>query len=135
MVGAMRLGAWLRPGEGIGWLAVGTMPNSLYRMPVVYIFLACVFCYSLFFPFSLSFLKKNQILPSFCPADHVSDWQPRIVLGVVEARSVDVKKTTDFSLNNNSIKKSSMDQPGKSANPARGQLYRENEYFPVLVHA
>ena len=26
-------------------------------------------------------------------------------------------------------------QPGKVANPARGQLYRENEYFPVLVRA
>ena len=30
----------------------------------------------------------------FCSADHVSDWQPRILLGMVEARSVDVKKTT-----------------------------------------
>ena len=26
-----------------------------------------------------------------------------------------------------------MDQPGKVANPARGQLNRENEYFPVRV--
>ena len=25
---------------------------------------------------------------SFCPADHVPDWHPRIVLGMVEARSV-----------------------------------------------
>ena len=29
----------------------------------------------------------------------------------------------------------SMDQPGKVANPARGQLNRENEYFPVRVRA
>ena len=28
-----------------------------------------------------------------------------------------------------------MDQPGKAANPARGQLNRENEYSPVLVRA
>ena len=28
-----------------------------------------------------------------------------------------------------------MDQPGKVANPARGQLKRENEYFPVPVRA
>ena len=28
-----------------------------------------------------------------------------------------------------------MDQPGKLANPARGQLNRENEYFPVRVRA
>ena len=30
----------------------------------------------------------------FCPADHVPDWQPRVLLGMVEARSVTVKKTT-----------------------------------------
>ena len=35
----------------MGWLAAGTMPNSLYRMPVVYLFLACVFCYSCSFLF------------------------------------------------------------------------------------
>ena len=29
----------------------------------------------------------------------------------------------------------SMDQPGKVANPARGQLSRENENFPVRVCA
>ena len=29
----------------------------------------------------------------------------------------------------------SMDQPGKVANPARGQLNRENEHFPVPVCA
>ena len=45
------LGAWLRAGEGIGWLAAGTMPNSLYRMPLAYLFLACVFCYSCSFLF------------------------------------------------------------------------------------
>ena len=29
----------------------------------------------------------------------------------------------------------SKDQPGKVANPARGQLSKENEYFPVPVRA
>ena len=29
----------------------------------------------------------------------------------------------------------SVDQPGKVANPARGQLNRENAYFPVPVRA
>ena len=29
----------------------------------------------------------------------------------------------------------SMDQPGKVVNPARVQLNREKEYFPVRVHA
>ena len=32
----------------------------------------------------------------FCPADHVPDWQPRVLLGMVEARSVNVKKTTTY---------------------------------------
>ena len=30
----------------------------------------------------------------FCPADHVPDWQPCVLLGMVEARSVNVKKIT-----------------------------------------
>ena len=29
----------------------------------------------------------------------------------------------------------SMDQPGKDTNPARGQLNRDNGYFPVPVRA
>ena len=29
----------------------------------------------------------------------------------------------------------SMDQPGKVTNPARGQLHKENVYFPVRVRA
>ena len=29
----------------------------------------------------------------------------------------------------------SIDQPGKVANPARGQLDRENKHFPVPVRA
>ena len=37
VVDVMRFGAWLRSGEGIGWLAAGTtvylVPNSLYRVP------------------------------------------------------------------------------------------------------
>ena len=52
MVDATRLGAWLQSGEGIGWLAAGTMPNSLYRVPFVYLFLACT-CILLFLFLSL----------------------------------------------------------------------------------
>ena len=40
----LRLVAWLRSGEGIGWHAAGTIPNSLYRVPF-YIFLARAFFY------------------------------------------------------------------------------------------
>ena len=98
------LGAWLRTGEDIGWLAAGTMPNSPYRMPLVYLFLTCVFCYScsflfvVFCVFVFFFCSHWSLvdvpLIFFCPADHVPDWQPRVLLGMVEARSVNVKKTT-----------------------------------------
>ena len=108
MVDATRfLGAWLRAGEGIGWLTAGTMPNSLYRMPLVYLFLNCVFCYSCSFLFLCVFVffcshwsLVDVPLIFFCPADHVPDWQSRVLLGMVEARSVNVKKTT--TKNNNS---------------------------------
>ena len=54
-------------------------------------------------PFSLSFFfvclcfsfaLVDVPLIFFCPADHVPDWQPHVLLGMVEARSVNVKKTT-----------------------------------------
>ena len=55
----------------------------------------CRFCLFVFFFCSLWSLVLIDVPPiSFCPADHVPDWQPRIVLGMVEARSVNVKKTT-----------------------------------------
>ena len=46
--------------------------------------------------FSLLSLELGRYVPLifFCPADHVPDWQPRVLLGMVEARSVNVKKTT-----------------------------------------
>ena len=83
--------------------------NSLYRMPLVYLFLTCVFCYScsflsvVFCVFVFFFCSHWSLvdvpLIFFCPADHVPDWQPRVLLGMVEARSVNVKKTTtNFSL-------------------------------------
>ena len=46
------------------------------------------------FSFCSHWSLVDVTLISFCPAAHVPDWQPRIVLGMVEARSVNVKKTT-----------------------------------------
>ena len=106
MVDATRLGAWLRSGEGFGWLAAGTMPNSLYRVPFVYLFLACVFCLKknhscsfLFIVLFVFFLVLSLELGR-CPSDLFLSSRPRtglattyIVLGMVEARSVNVKKT------------------------------------------
>ena len=89
VVDAMRLGAWLRSGEGIGWLAAGTIPNSLYRVPF-YLLLACVLChYSFLFAVFVLFLCSRWSFVDVplifsCIADHVPDWQPRILLGMVE---------------------------------------------------
>ena len=69
----------------------------------LYIYIYMYFVFPV--PFSLSFvclcfsllsleLGRCSSLIFFCPADHVPDWQPRVLLGMVEARSVNVKKTT-----------------------------------------
>ena len=99
MLPGTRLGAWLRSEEGIGWLAASTIPNSLYRVPFFYLFLACVFCFCsflfvvlvlvfvVFFFFCSRWSFADVPLIFFCPADRVPDWQLRILLGMVEARS------------------------------------------------
>ena len=56
-------------------------------------FLFVVFCVFVFF-FCSHWSLVDVPLIFFCPADHVPDWQPRVFLGMVEARSVNVKKTT-----------------------------------------
>ena len=97
MVDATRLGAWLRSGEGIGWLTTGTTPNSLhYGVPFFYIFPACVFCYCclLFVVFVLFrgvFVWSSADVPLifFCPADHAPDWQRRSIFPFLEDDRVD----------------------------------------------
>ena len=56
-------------------------------------FLFAVFCVFVFF-FCSHWSLVDVPLIFFCPADHVPEWQPRVLLGMVEARSVNVKKTT-----------------------------------------
>ena len=70
-------------------------PSSIFFWHVYFVFLV---------PFSLSFLfvflfcfhwiLVDVPLIFFCPADHVPDWQPRILLGMVDSRSGNVNKTT-----------------------------------------
>ena len=64
------------------------------------LFLACALsCCSLLFIscfvlFSFSCSRRSFVdahLIFSCPPDHVPDWQPRVLLGMVEARSVHVK--------------------------------------------
>ena len=61
--------------------------------------------------------EKNS---SSCSVDHEQGWQHYPV---------------NVCMYGHTYSKSIMDQPGKVANPARGQLNRENEYFPVHVRA
>ena len=61
---------------------------------LLFLFLSlCRFCLFVFF-FCSHWSLVDVPLIFFCSADHVPGWQPRILLGMVEARSVNVKKTT-----------------------------------------
>ena len=60
---------------------------------LLFLFLSlCRLCVCVFSLLSLELGRCSSDL--FCPADHVPDWQPRVLLGMVEARWVNVKKTT-----------------------------------------
>ena len=60
---------------------------------LLFLFLSlCRLCVCVFLCSHWSLVDVPPIF--FCPADHVPDWQPRVLLGMVEARSVNVKKTT-----------------------------------------
>ena len=63
---------------------------------LLFLFLSlCRLCVCIFLCSHWSLVDVPLIF--FCPADHVPDWQPRVLLGMVEARSVNVKKTTTVS--------------------------------------
>ena len=71
--------------------------SSIFFLAGIYWYRSFLFVVSVsfryvFFCSRWSFVDVPLIF--FCPADQVPDWQPRILLGMVEARSVNVKKTT-----------------------------------------
>ena len=64
---------------------------------LLFLSLCRFFCVFVFF-FCSHWSLVDVPLIFFCPADHVlPDWQPLILLGMVEARSVNVKKTSSMS--------------------------------------
>ena len=73
------------------------------------------------------------------------DTEPMSERAHVSGVQVGLRLYSDFILKKNSEEttcfvygqhfQQSIDQPGMVVNPARGQLKRENEYFPVPVHA
>ena len=66
---------------------------------LLFLFLSlCRFCLFVFLFILLSLELGRCSSDLFCPANHVPEWQPRILLGMFEARSVNVKKTTTCTL-------------------------------------
>ena len=64
-------------------------PPSIFFWHVYFVILVA---FSLSFLFVFLFCSQWSLvdvpLIFFCPADHLPDWQPRILLGMVEVRSV-----------------------------------------------
>ena len=72
--------------------------SGLRILLFLFLSLFCRYCLFVFFFCSRWSLVDVPLMIFFCPADHVPDWQPRVLLGMVEARSVNVKKTTTMFL-------------------------------------
>ena len=72
-------------------------PSSIFfwhlYFVIVHFFLSFLFCFCCVFVVLVRAFVDAPLIFS-CPADHVPKWQPRMLLGMVEARSVNVKKTT-----------------------------------------
>ena len=71
-------------------------PSSIFFWHVYFVivpfFLSFLFCFLLCCLLSFKLCRCSS--DPFRTADHVSDWQSGILLGIVEARSVNAKKTT-----------------------------------------
>ena len=90
-----------------GWHYAKLSLSNARRLPfsgmcilLFFFFSLCRFCLFVFF-FCSHWSLVDVPLISFCRADHIPVWQPRtgIVLGMVEARSINVKKTTTTTSN------------------------------------
>ena len=62
-------------------------------MCVAFLFLFCRFCFHALVVALYYCTTVDVPLIFSCPADHVPDWQPRVLLGMVKTRSVDLKNT------------------------------------------
>ena len=76
-------------------LSLSSALLSFSGMCILLLFLSfAVFCFVFVVFFCSHWSLVDVPLIFFCLADHVPDWQPRILLSMAEARSVNVKKTT-----------------------------------------
>ena len=98
---ASRGGYRMARGRHYAKLSLSNAPRLSFSDLCILLFLflsLCRFCvFVLFFCSQWSLVDVPLIF--FCPADHVPDWQPRVLLGMVEVRSVNVKKTTTHKKN------------------------------------
>ena len=91
---ASRGGYRMARGRHYAKLSLSNAPRLSFSDLCILLFLfLSFFCVFVFF-FCSHWSLVDVPLIFFCPADHVPDWQPRVFLGMVEARSVNVKKTT-----------------------------------------
>ena len=75
-------------------LSLSNAPRLSFSDLCILLFLFLSFLCVFVFFFCSHWSLVDVPLIFFCPADHVPDWQPSVLLGMVEARSVNVKKTT-----------------------------------------
>ena len=96
---ASRGGYRMARGRHYAKLSLSNAPRLSFSDLCILLFLFLSLCRFFFFWCVCVFFCSHWSLVDvslifFCPADHVPDWQPRVLLGMVEARSVSVKKTT-----------------------------------------
>ena len=73
-----------------------SLSSALFYIFLAYALCYCSFLFVVLFLFLCSRWSVVDVPLIFsCPACHVPDWQPRILLGMVETRSVNVKNTTE----------------------------------------
>ena len=77
-------------------------------------------------PPHLKLFQRVKSFPNSWAGDSFATIFPNISGGIINQRGTTMYGHTYST---------SMDQPGKVASPARGQLNRKNEYFPVRVRA
>ena len=101
------------PGKVSDGARLGLYQTLSIECPSIFFWYMLCVIVSFFSSFFVLFLLSSSSRWSFvdvsldfsCPTDHVLDWQPRILLGMVEARSVNVKNTTTTKLTHPAVTK------------------------------
>ena len=102
---------------------------------LLFLFLSlCRLCVCVFLCSHWSLVLIDVPLIFFCPADHVPDWQPRVLLGMVEARSVNVKKTTTTTTSQATCQTKEIDRAHRSHSTReakQNETIKKNQGSPI----